>query len=56
MIAIFSVKIFSLKIFFKQNIKMRRIPAIVCDIDGVIVRGKNIITGSDSVVRNIVGK
>ena len=33
---------------------MKKLPAIVSDIDGVIVRGKQIIKGSDYVVNSIL--
>ena len=33
---------------------MKKFPAIVSDIDGVIVRAKQLIIGSDNVVNNIL--
>jgi ribonucleotide monophosphatase NagD (HAD superfamily) len=33
---------------------LRRVPAIVTDIDGVLVRGKNIIPGAPHVLKSVL--
>ena len=33
---------------------MKRIPAIVCDIDGVLIRGDKAISGSQAILKRIL--